>query len=85
MASPLKTEMKVISPDESRSDYGFKVGRKVVITGMELTAEKVKLLMKEAAIIANNFRRIAPADALAAYNKFKALCKQQQANLTIDF
>ena len=85
MASALKTEMKVISPDESISDYGFKVGRKVIITGMELTAEKVGLLMKEAAIIANNFRRTKPADALEAYNKFKALCKEQKADLTIDF
>ncbi len=85
MASALKTEMKVISPDESMQDYGFKVGRKVVITGMELTAEKVELLMKEAAIIANNFRRTKPADALEAYNKFKALCKQHRADLTIDF
>lgn len=86
MAVELKLgDQVLISPEESVRNYGFNVGRKVIITGMELTADKIRLLMKEAAIIVNNYAKTSPNEALALFNKFKNFCKTHKAEVNIEF
>jgi hypothetical protein len=81
MASAINQQTKVILPEDSVSEYGFKVPRTVTITGMELTADKIKLLMKEAANIMNINTRD-PRVAVENYNKFVKLCKEQNAQVS---
>jgi len=84
MASAIQKETRVVTSEESLA-YGFTVGKEVIITGMELTADKVKLLMGQAAILANNSAELKFEDTLDHYKKFQAFCKQQKATVNIVF
>jgi len=81
MASELRSEMRIISAQESVEIYGFTIGKTIKITGMNLTAEKVALIMNELTktLVVQSTR---PTEALASFNKFKAFCKVHQADLT---
>lgn len=76
------TQMVCISPEESTTQWGLKKGRTVTITGTELTDEKVKLLMKSAALYLN-YPYSKPQDAKVAFESFKKFCQEQNAEVAI--
>lgn len=79
MAAPLET--KTISAEDAQSIYGFKVDLSVEISGMNLTAEKIKTLMAKASIIANgNWHH--SAKSMQNFSKFQAFCRAEGVEVT---
>ncbi|MBX7067457.1 MAG: hypothetical protein K1X28_09520 [Parachlamydiales bacterium] len=78
------TEKRIITQEESIKEYSFQEpGKEIHITGIDLTDEKVKIVMSAFKQYIITGRQAKRPDILASFSKFQAICKEQKVEVAI--
>lgn len=78
------SSMRIISKEESMEEYGLKdPGKEIVITGDEITDEKVQTVMKAFIQFIINGHKAEQKQILENFNKFKAICKKEKVDVVM--
>lgn len=78
------SDIRIISKEESMREYGLREpGREIVITGNEITDEKVQIVMKAFVQFIINGQKAKQNEVVINFSKFQTICKEQKVEVVM--